>query len=122
MHQLAKVRNTPAHCRELELAAVFEAYGAMNLATPLKLAREWGMMSIPFEEFEQSSSRTCQVIASAVDASCFLLGENQTPRTQNPRFLSKPGVLFTSNLAVKERFETTRQVTMIMKAIRLQGL
>lgn len=59
-------------------------------------------MSIPFEEFEQSNSRTCQVTASAVDASRFLLAENQTPKAQNPRFLSKPGVLSTSNLAVKE--------------------
>ncbi len=66
-------------------------------------------MSIPFEEFAQSNSRACQVTASAVDASCFLLAENQTPKTQNPRFLSKPGVLFTSNVAVKERFELSIQ-------------
>jgi hypothetical protein len=78
---------------------------AISLATPRKLVRGWGMMSIPFEEFEQSNSRTCQVTASAVDTSRFLLAENQTPKAQNPRFLSKPGVLSTSNLAVKERFE-----------------
>jgi hypothetical protein len=64
---------------------------AMSLAAPRKLARGWSMMSIPFEEIEQSNSRIGLVTACTVDALVSYLPKFKRQKHKTPGFFRNQG-------------------------------